>query len=217
MIYIQKGREPESLTRYRSQPYATYEGADKEPIREALLRDQGHLCAYCMRRIKNDANTMKIEHWLPQSRLTSEIEKLDYRIMLGVCDGCRGNPDRFTHCDEHRHNAALTIDPQKCHMIDTIGYRRDGTIYSTDPALTQDLHQILNLNCAESPSRLVLGRRNVYEQICRKLQKLQAANDWKYAKVKAVFDCYEGTGGVHKEYVGVARFLSKKYLSRLQK
>ncbi len=33
---------------------------------------------------------MKIEHWKAQSKLETEEEKLDFRFMLGVCDGCRG-------------------------------------------------------------------------------------------------------------------------------
>ncbi len=218
MILIQKGREPDSLVHYRNQPYATYDDFEhKDHIREALLRDQGHICAYCMRRIHNDSQTMKIEHWLPQSRLTSEAQKLDFRIMLGVCDGCKGSPDKLTHCDEHRHNANLTIDPQQPHMMETIGYYRDGTVYSTNPALDNDLNHQLNLNCSESPSKLMLGRKNVYQEIYGRLRKLQANNEWKYSKVKAIFDSYEGHTGVHKEYVGVARFLAKKYLAKFPK
>lgn len=84
MIYIQKGKEPLSLTEYKKQPYAYYDGCNKDDIRSSLLREQGYLCAYCMRRINKEH--MKIEHWRPEKVLT-EAQKLDYRNMLGVCEG----------------------------------------------------------------------------------------------------------------------------------
>lgn len=64
MIWIQKKEEPPSLTQYKKQPFAYYDGyKNKEELRQALLRDQGYLCAYCMRRIENNRESMKIEHW----------------------------------------------------------------------------------------------------------------------------------------------------------
>ena len=84
MIYIQKGKEPASLTAYKKQAHAYYDGCNKDDIRENLLREQGYLCAYCMRRIEKEK--MKIEHWDPEDNLT-ELERLDYSNMLGVCLG----------------------------------------------------------------------------------------------------------------------------------
>lgn len=84
MLYIQKRQEPSSLTKYRKQKFAYYDGyPDKDDIREQLLEEQGHLCAYCMRRI--DKEHMKIEHWYPEDRLT-DAERLEYRNMLGACE-----------------------------------------------------------------------------------------------------------------------------------
>lgn len=56
MIYIQKGKEPASLTAYKKQAHAYYDGCNKDDIRENLLREQGYLCAYCMRRIEKEKN-----------------------------------------------------------------------------------------------------------------------------------------------------------------
>lgn len=106
---------------------------DKDELREALLCDQGYLCAYCMRRIYNDPVKMKIEHWIPQSRMTSDKDALDYRFMLGVCDGCRGDSEKNTTCDEHRHNRELHVNPLNPDMMGTIFYSRDGMIHSTVP------------------------------------------------------------------------------------
>lgn len=54
MIEIKKGREPEKLLRYRQRAGASYEQMDKDvkdELLEKLLNEQGHICAYCMRRI----------------------------------------------------------------------------------------------------------------------------------------------------------------------
>ncbi|NBH33059.1 hypothetical protein D3Z58_05740 [Clostridiaceae bacterium] len=54
MIYIKKNAEPAKLLQYRHQPNGRFDDMDadvKEQLRESLLKEQGHLCAYCMRRI----------------------------------------------------------------------------------------------------------------------------------------------------------------------
>lgn len=85
MIYIKKGAEPKSLKEYRSQPNATYEDfRDKDDIREALLKEQGCLCAYCMGRISKDK--MKIEHWISQKSEEGDGEKKHWIfIICWVC------------------------------------------------------------------------------------------------------------------------------------
>lgn len=80
MILIRKGDAPDSLIQYRKAANAYFDGCNKDDIRDKLLKEQGHLCAYCMCRIYKD--TMKIEHWYPENRLTDQ-ECLDYSNMLG--------------------------------------------------------------------------------------------------------------------------------------
>ena len=110
MLYIKKEKEPESLTRYRKNKFAYFDGyKDKDDIRKKLLEEQGWLCAYCMRRI--DIEHMKIEHWYPEDRL-SDAERLEYNNMLGAClghmDGTKGSDDT---CDTHKENAVITVNP----------------------------------------------------------------------------------------------------------
>ena len=175
MIWIKKGREPLSLEQYRQQPYASYDGyPDKEELRAALLRDQGYICAYCMQRIENDHNTMKVEHWKAQSSMKKEVEKLDFRIMLGVCDGCRGKVEfRYTTCDTHRQDAELYVNPLNKCMMDTIKYDRNGYIHSKVDRIEHDLINTLNLNCEQAPSRIVANRKSVYTECFQRLEALQ--------------------------------------------
>lgn len=45
MMYIKKGQEPLSLTEYRQQPYATYEGYDKKMSCVRLFFGIKDICA----------------------------------------------------------------------------------------------------------------------------------------------------------------------------
>ena len=147
MIYIKKGAEPKSLKEYRSQPNATYEDfRDKDDIREALLKEQGYLCAYCMSRISKDK--MKIEHWISQKSEEGDGEEkaLDFHNMLGVCTGYMSSPYEDQTCDTHRGNIKLEVDPRSQESVAQIAYRADGTIYSENVLINRDLNETLNLN-----------------------------------------------------------------------
>ena len=68
MFYINKDKEPKSLTEYKKSKNAYFDGFDKkDDIRQSLLDEQGYLCAYCMRRI-NSVDEVTIEHYYPQSK-----------------------------------------------------------------------------------------------------------------------------------------------------
>jgi len=56
MRYIPKkiSNEPASLRATRLTDGANFDSTNKSDIREALLKEQGYLCAYCMRRIENE-------------------------------------------------------------------------------------------------------------------------------------------------------------------
>lgn len=112
MRQIIKKREPRSLTEHRASSHADYENyADKQGLREAIVRDQGGICCYCMQRIKPDERRMKIEHWAAQD--TNPERQLDYRNLLGACLGGQGHPLAQQHCDTRKGSQALTIHPTR--------------------------------------------------------------------------------------------------------
>ena len=168
MIYIRKGTEPRSLTEYRNQPGATYEGyREKDALRDALLEEQGYICAYCMRRISKEK--MKIEHWKAQNAPdgTGAKHALEYQNMLGVCLGNQSSPHDMQTCDTYRGNAELFVDPRKEAHTQQIAYRGDGTIYSEDSRIDFDLNQRLNLNC--EGALLKQGRKEAMLDSAREL------------------------------------------------
>ena len=158
MIEIKKGREPSALAEYRNQEHATYAGMPsdiKQKVIVHLIREQGSLCAYCMKRIEAGYGKHRatIEHCTPQAE-TDEDGRLNYRNMVAVCWGNRdavSNDDKT--CDARRGSlppAEQTM--KKINVFDAstlaaIEYRADGTIFSKDTGVDEDLNKRLNLNC----------------------------------------------------------------------
>ena len=66
---------------------------------------------------------MKIEHWDPEDNLT-ELERLDYSNMLGVCLGhMNGQKKKDDTCDTHKGNVRIIVDPRDSRTLSEIKYR----------------------------------------------------------------------------------------------
>lgn len=202
MFYIEKQREPIELTNEKRNGLKSYNDMSsntKTKIRKTLLREQGHLCAYCMQRI--DLQNMTIEHYIPQNPSDREVDdmlSIDYNNMLAVCSGNTNGPHRKNDltCDKHRGNIPLTVDPRDEYSIAKICYQDDGTIYSLDAEINRDLDETLNLNCEatlfKQNRKSVLDvvkqgilKRSAENRITKRqleimLAKLQTKNDEKY-------------------------------------
>lgn len=208
MIPIIKGKEPKSWTAHRLTPGVRYEATDD--LRGALLRDQGYLCAYCMRRIPaNDAGTnetSRIEHIVPQSML-SDKECMDYDNMVICCPGALEGVDKYaTHCDRHKAETQISFSPFDTNFIATLEYRSDGTIMSTDKQYDKEINEILNLNI----SLLKDNRREVKNSVVEALRK----RSWKAPDLKRMIDAFSSADkdGQLKPFCGVAIwYLQKKY------
>lgn len=152
MLHIEKSSEPSKLCEHRqnkaTEPtYGNLPPATKEVIRQSLLDDQGYLCAYCTQRISAELDDrgkpkMRIEHYHDQS--THPERQLDWRNMLGVCQGGERRP-YDNHCDVSRGARPLTIDPLD-HPERHIHYQTDGRICAADETIDRELDKILNLN-----------------------------------------------------------------------
>lgn len=222
MRYIEKHAEPDSLTAYKKQANAYYDGCNKADIREHLLKDQGYLCAYCMRRIPEKSFVpggvvqMKIEHWLPESQC-SEAQKLDFRNMLGVCMGNAGHKEAETTCDSHRHDKPLKINPLDRQLVQQIKYEtRTGRIFSDDKQIDDDLNHTLNLNYEGRDFSLCSNRRNALEACLEKLRELTKGKSgtWSRTVLQKMLKSYENKDkeGKYREYSGIVIWYLKKKL-----
>ena len=86
MIEIKKSKEPKELLTYRLQEYSSYGDMPhdiKEIVISSLMEEQGHLCAYCMRRIpfKDGHPKVTIEHLQPQNAIS---DKSDWNIISEI-------------------------------------------------------------------------------------------------------------------------------------
>lgn len=229
MIYIRKKSEPDQFLQYRQQKYARFNDMDsevKEQLRKALLREQGHLCAYCMRRIRG-ANDVKIEHL--QAR-TQENE-LQYHNLLAVCRGGEDGPVPARSCDTKKANRPLFINPLSEADMKRIYYGNNGEIHSTDmteyvftyednigrrhegrTSPERDLQECLNLNYKNGIP--MMGRRTAL----RKFQQL--LHPYKDAKSKKTFlkkmrKIYAEEQEYLEPYIGILRWYIDKKLKQI--
>lgn len=207
MLYIEKKAPPQSyqkaVAEIKSAPSwrsihdgdtaairSQFDRLPKPEIRDALLAEQHYLCAYCMKRIRNnkdgaEAVHMTIEHWFPLSK--DKERALDYQNFLGVCMGgsdIAGPRNRVLCCDASKGNEInLTVDPLNRSMMRHIAYKSDGTIYclpTTDPkiseAINKDLEDTLQLNGKgagqDTATGLIKGRRDAYKYAQSLYEKL---------------------------------------------
>ncbi len=167
MYDINKGVEPASLTMYRQLPNAEYDGPNftnvKDDIRNHLLIEQGHTCAYCMNRI--NVTNMKVEHWACQQR-NSDLQ-LSYQNLLGCCNGNEGTSPKNQTCDTRKGNSDISYSPaDRRHLVSNIvKYSSDGVISSSDANFDRELNLVLNLN----HHRLKENRKSVLQVVQKKL------------------------------------------------
>lgn len=184
MIRYAKGTAPARLVALSATPGMTWAGlgaADRQPLREALVRDQGGLCAYCQRRIVADddprtgRSRMKIEHWA--ARAHASARQLAWTNMVGVClGGAPGSPDAGLgagnrHCDESRGERPLFLHPVEGQGPDPrqhLRYTKNGDVLAAaiDERVESDL-DALNLGAA----RLKRGRAAVFRALLTRLEQ----------------------------------------------
>ena len=201
----------------------------KTQVRDALMHEQGHLCAYCMRRIPDeriseedkDLSDVYIEHWQARSavRKTSENKGLDYNNMLAVCSGNEKAPratgkrkKRYFTCDKKRDNAPLKINPLDASTLQTIYYLSDGTIKSTDKVIEDDINVRLNLNCNTEAVTLPQNRKAVLDAVQEELDKQDG--DW-YQRCKDQLDIWENEEDPKTPYIGIAIWWLKDQMRHL--
>lgn len=225
MIPIVKGHEPVALTEakrvIRNTPDATFcyeslRGEPKRKVLEALLVEQGYLCAYCMCRIGTDGHPATIEHLIPQHPTDSAVDgelSLEYHNLVAVCDGRGG-----ATCDKRRGNAPLTVDPTKRHTLDSIYYHRDGRIDATDESTQHDIQTTLGLNNART--NLCANRfesMRAIEKVVTSTFKRRGIENNRSAKKSVclkILKQFQSQTNMKDEYLGAKLFVARKLGSK---
>lgn len=210
MRTIEKGSEPRSLKTFRKGGGKYEDFKDTNDLRRALLRDQGHLCCYCMARITE--NAMKNEHWASQSGHADRT--VDWDNLMGACKGGDGERRAIKHCDTSRGNKPLKVNPldraQGCERL--IRYRHTGEVASDDPRIHEDLHVTLNLN----NERLRRARQKILDTLLHKLA-VEKRGFWSPELIAGELSSWRRRDeeGRYREYCQVAIYwLEKRLRSR---
>lgn len=208
MLYIEKDPEPAALIQAKRDGLKDYDEMTtdvKDKIKEHLAAEQGYLCAYCMRRL--DLDTMQIEHYQAQHPDEGDYDSaltIDYRNMLGVCPGNKGNATRFRDltCDQHRGNEKLTVNPLLTHSVALIKYQKNGIIYSDNEDINDDLQKKLNLNCESA--YLPANRKAALDGLKRKIYKDYGAKTAPQSYYQKLYSALsQMTNGEFSVYLGI--------------
>lgn len=241
MLLIKKSEPPEGLAELRdnaeelllseNDAYKTLRNPLKNEVRKSLMKEQGHLCAYCMRRIPDERiletdegmSDINIEHWLPRSKAQERIGNysLDYYNMFAVCSGNEKAPDarnrkraHFT-CDKKKNNQELKINPTDPDTINMLKYSSDGIIMSTDPEINEDINNKLNLNCNVSAVTLPENRKEVLETVQKDIYSQGDDKDSVLKKCKEQLEIWENETDPKTPYIGIAIWWLKDMIKDL--
>lgn len=219
MKWIKKGTEPKSLKNYRleikkhhSVGEVNFDNIpDKETLKLSLLEEQGYLCCYCLGRISADHKKMKVEHWHSQSKYPEE--QLDYKNLLAACIGGEGNRKGLQYCDTRKGNAEIKINPTSPDCEKLVRYGSDGSVYSDNTKINEDLNDKLNLN----QEQLVKNRKNVWNATIDALGRSYSGKSFAKITLQNEIKRWEEKNeeGKYREYCQVVIDLLKKKLERI--
>lgn len=248
MIRIVKSPEPPELRDYRENPppeegKPSYEKMKRRPsghfnrlsgesinlhdyVLSKLLKDQGHLCAYCMCKIpEKDKETGRnleptIEHIEPQSATKSTPnwkKEIEYSNFLAVCSGNAGQGALC--CDKARGAKPLALTPLDLQCNHWIEYSLSGAIKASQTipskemqeAINDELNNVLNLNFGKD---LKAKRKNALDGMRSSLQK--AHQDQNIDVCKRKLQELKAPKNPKPEYVGILIFWLEKHITRLE-
>ncbi|MDE5900292.1 MAG: hypothetical protein K2H33_02925 [Muribaculaceae bacterium] len=224
MILIKKGPEPKSWKEYRNTPGADYQST--KDLVDALLKEQGYICAYCMRRIpckdrlgktKDGKDTLtsedhRVEHML--SREKHDDLKLDYGNMVMCCPGHIGSDD---HCDRLKGPQDISFSPTDQRFIDTLTYKSTGEIESSDSGWNDEITGILNLNT----TLLAQNRKSTLDAVIQKINLERRGRNWNRTLLEKYLEKYSTMHRCadnelrHHPYCGIVTHYLRKKLRTL--
>lgn len=242
MRKIDKRAEPVEWRQYRCSPGASFDSdgakSAKEKLREALMQEQGYVCAYCQRRITPDKDT-RIEHIISQSivkgdpngrnpdnesdrwwfddkeRFYGRFDELHYPNLVLCCDGNisgtkygRQNSDNF-HCDRSKGDYCIHFDLFSDQFIRTVSYKsHTGRIESSNPGYDKEINEVLKLNL----SQLCRNRLATLEAVKQALDKI----GWSRSNIARILCDYDSmqADGFFRPYNGIVTWYLRRALAR---
>ena len=234
MIDIKKGTPPNILLEKQkiaqdnnlnpSEAYALLNHENKQVVLQSLMKEQGHLCAYCMRRIPDerelppDIDQVTIEHWLPRNPTDgiNQNQGLDYNNLFAVCSGNRGKrhtrKPRDLTCDAKRspNHSQLKLNPCDPSTLTKIKYKANGEMTSDDKSILEDIQVKLNLNCVSDAVQLPQARKSVLDAFISQLPNDQ---DQILVSCKEALALFEAECDPKTPYIGILLWWLRDYIA----
>ena len=150
MKYIVKDRNTPIFDKWKAsnnedwQPnYEDLRGKEKNEVKDSLMKEQGHICCYCERRLTDEDS--HIEHFKPQSE--KDVNPLDYANMLCSCQNQlkEGVPKHCGHSKADWFDNDLLISPLDGDCEGRFAYTADGKIHpasGSDDAATMTIEKL---------------------------------------------------------------------------
>lgn len=184
MIKITKNKEPKEWTVYRTTPGVDYQAIPE--LVDALLKEQGYLCAYCMRRVPCKDRIANEDHHVEHilSREAHGDKKLDYSNMVICCPGHIGGED---HCDRKKQNQDVSFSLFDSNFISTLSYKSDGEVVSANEQYNVEINKVLNLNTP----LLKENRKKAWEGVKQSLIKDHGNKPWRRAALEKFLGKYK--------------------------
>ncbi|MEA3465077.1 MAG: retron system putative HNH endonuclease [Thermodesulfobacteriota bacterium] len=137
MKYIVKQDEPQLFTEWKLlanddwQPaYNELSGNTKKAVKDALMTEQGYICCYCERRLKDSDS--HVEHFQPQN--DSATDALDFSNMLCSCQNQlkKGEPRHCGNLKDDWFDCDLLVSPFDPVCEKRFSFTGDGAISPAD-------------------------------------------------------------------------------------
>jgi uncharacterized protein (TIGR02646 family) len=214
MRKVDKKQEPLCLQAHRAQQDAVYENLPSgcpEAIRQALVLEQGSLCAFCMCRIKPVAGSMKIAHRYPREAPNGREGKRDlqWKNLLGACMGGEGKPANLHTCDTKQGSTIIALDPTEEPHMAQITYSTTGKVQSRNLDHQKEIDDVLNLNCKP----LINARASTLEGLLQAWE-MRKPGAWTKPYVERTLQSL-GAGTELLPFVGIAEDYLRRRLARM--
>jgi hypothetical protein len=156
---------------------------------------------------------MKIEHREPQSGDTESLQ-LEWPNLLGACLGNEGARFSDQHCDTHKGDTRIKINPCDAQIEHYIFFLADGTIDSRHPDFKVDINETLNLNV----QFLKENRKAALTGTLQGIERSHAGTWSESVLEKHVVELEKpNKDGKLEEYCGVSVYWLRQRLERLRR
>lgn len=187
----------------------------REKLWDKLLLEQGHICAYCGKRL-NLSDRGRIDH--VEAKSENPELTFEYTNLVAVCDGQQyGSGSKNEHCDRKKQDSPLDrrllltkSGNEELHTLFSYS-SYDGEMTTTDPLLNKQIKEVVGLNVTLLKER----RLDILNNLMAWVANVKNARPNDDSFLKAVIE-EEAKGIFSKTLLEPYCFVKENYLSTLR-